>query len=269
MNYFPFHIGDYASHTSHLDPMEDLTYRRLIDIYYMREGPLPTDVQATAKLVRMKVMIDVVKTVLNEFFERTEAGWVHLRCEKELEHMRDKRAKAQASAAISVSKRIANANKKLSERSADAQKISTDAELPTPTPTPIPRKNTKNTSAIAPPDGVCESVWRDFVQHRKNKKAQLTQTAMEGIQSEANKAGWTLEAAFRECCTRGWTGFKAEWVQKKSSNGHQPAVSFKQQDAQIERDRWEEMTGRTHPDNLPKQASNVIEIQSKLLEITR
>jgi hypothetical protein len=27
-------------------------------------------------------------------------------------------------------------------------------------------------------------------------------------------AGWTLENALAECCTRGWTGFKAEWVNK-------------------------------------------------------
>ena len=25
---------------------------------------------------------------------------------------------------------------------------------------------------------------------------------------EAVKAGWTLEAAMRECCARGWQGFK-------------------------------------------------------------
>ena len=50
MNYFPFHVGDYSAHTGHLEPMEDLAYRRLLDQYYLREGPLPADIQATAKL---------------------------------------------------------------------------------------------------------------------------------------------------------------------------------------------------------------------------
>lgn len=70
----------------------------------------------------------------------------------------------------------------------------------------------KNTSAIATPSGVCNSVWTDFLQLRKTKKAKLTQTALDGIQAEADKAGWTLENALRECCARGWVGFKAEWV---------------------------------------------------------
>jgi len=54
MNYYPFHVGDYASHTAHLEPMEDLAYRRLLDLYYLRETPLPADIQSTAKLVRMR-----------------------------------------------------------------------------------------------------------------------------------------------------------------------------------------------------------------------
>ena len=40
MNYYPFHIGDYASHTRHLTLMEDLAYRRLLDLYYLHERPL-------------------------------------------------------------------------------------------------------------------------------------------------------------------------------------------------------------------------------------
>jgi hypothetical protein len=66
---------------------------------------------------------------------------------------------------------------------------------------------------------VSESVWSDFCQHRKAKAAKLTQTALDGIQREADKAGWSLEDALRECCTRGWTGFKADWVSVKRGTG--------------------------------------------------
>jgi len=64
------------------------------------------------------------------------------------------------------------------------------------------------------PDSVPEQVWNDFIKLRKAKKAPLTQTALNGIQSEAEEAGWTLDEAITECVTRGWQGFKAEWVQK-------------------------------------------------------
>ena len=34
MHFYQFNIGDYASHTRHLNPIEDIAYRRLLDIYY-------------------------------------------------------------------------------------------------------------------------------------------------------------------------------------------------------------------------------------------
>jgi uncharacterized protein YdaU (DUF1376 family) len=145
VNYFPFHLGDYAAHTGHLEPMEDLAYRRLLDVYYLREGPLPADIQATAKLVRMRSMSSDVESVLNEFFVLTDAGWTHARCEQEIERMQDKQAKARASAQASVNARKAKSlNGRSTDvdgsdngRSTDAQDNQTDVELPTPTPTPI------------------------------------------------------------------------------------------------------------------------------------
>ena len=70
------------------------------------------------------------------------------------------------------------------------------------------------------PEGVSMSVWQDFKKHRKAKKSPITDTAMQAIQREADKAGWTLETALSETCARGWTGFKAEWVTDKQ--GSQP-----------------------------------------------
>ena len=60
--------------------------------------------------------------------------------------------------------------------------------------------------------GVRESIAKDWLALRKNKKATVTETAINGILREATKAGWTMEAAISECCSRGWGGFKAEWV---------------------------------------------------------
>lgn len=146
MNYFPFHVGDYAAHTAHLEPMEDLAYRRLLDLYYLREGPLPVDIQATAKLVRMRSMAADVESVLREFFELTDDGWKHSRCDAEIEKMQDKQAKARASAAASVSARMAkqraSAERPLAQEAATAERtlgeVNADVELPTPTPTPTP-----------------------------------------------------------------------------------------------------------------------------------
>jgi hypothetical protein len=66
------------------------------------------------------------------------------------------------------------------------------------------------------PEGVSTQVWQDFKKSRKTMRAAITQSAIDGIKREADKAGWPLEDALRECCARGWRGFKAEWVADKS-----------------------------------------------------
>ena len=72
------------------------------------------------------------------------------------------------------------------------------------------------------PDDVDDSVWTDFHAVRKAHRAPLTDTALRQIKLEADKAGWTLEQALRECCQRGWRGFKADWI-KDSHSGRQLA----------------------------------------------
>ena len=142
MNYYPFHLGDYASHTSHLEPLEDLAYRRMLDAYYLREMPLPADPAEVARLVRMRPNLGDVEAVLREFFTLTDEGWRHTRCDEEIERMQDKQAKARASAAASVNARRAKAEQTSNERLTDVERTlndrSTDVELPTPTPTPTP-----------------------------------------------------------------------------------------------------------------------------------
>lgn len=157
MNYYPFHIGDYVTHTAHLTPMEDCAYRRLLDNYYLTEQALPADVKSCARLVRMRDNVEDVEQVLREFFVLTDAGWTHSRCDAELVRMKEKQEKAKTSAQASVNARKAIASaksgaKKPSSSTYDEQTLnatptnvertlnerSANAELPTPTPTPTP-----------------------------------------------------------------------------------------------------------------------------------
>ena len=141
MNYYPFHVGDYAAHTAHLDLLEDLAYRRMLDLYYLRECALPHDPAEVARLIRMRGNVPEVTAVLREFFTEFEGGWVNGRCEEEILRMKDKQTKAKASAEASVAARRAKAE---GHRSTPAERTlnerSTDAELPTPTPTPTPKE---------------------------------------------------------------------------------------------------------------------------------
>jgi uncharacterized protein YdaU (DUF1376 family) len=82
MNFYPFHIGDYISHTSHLTNEEDLAYRRLIDLYYQTEEPFTRNLMWLAK--RVKSSEEVVATILVEFFEETPDGWKNKRADEEI-----------------------------------------------------------------------------------------------------------------------------------------------------------------------------------------
>lgn len=83
MNFYPFHIGDYISHTSHLSDEEDLAYRRMIDLYYLNEKPFPDDFCWIARRVKADSLI--VENLLNEFFEFGEdALWHNPRADKEI-----------------------------------------------------------------------------------------------------------------------------------------------------------------------------------------
>jgi uncharacterized protein YdaU (DUF1376 family) len=100
MHYYQFNIGDYHSHTLHLSEIEDLTYRRLLDWYYLHESPIPNDLNEVARQIRMRSHSDCITTVLLEYFERTPDGWVHHRADKEIEKVGEKSTKASKSAKI-------------------------------------------------------------------------------------------------------------------------------------------------------------------------
>lgn len=97
MNYFPFHIGDYRSGTMHLTNDEDLAYRRALDWYYDTEKPIPLETQWVAR--RLRVETKDLETVLQDFFVRTDEGWVHERCDQEIAQFQQMQAKNRANGA--------------------------------------------------------------------------------------------------------------------------------------------------------------------------
>jgi hypothetical protein len=85
------------------------------------------------------------------------------------------------------------------------------------TDTDTDKKQIQNKATIvATPVGVSDSVWQEFVSHRKSKKARVTQLVIDGIDKEAKIAGWSLEDALKETIVRNWQSFKADWVKDES-----------------------------------------------------
>jgi hypothetical protein len=66
------------------------------------------------------------------------------------------------------------------------------------------------------PDDVSDECWADFIEHRRRKRAIVTARVVRLIRAEAEKVGYTLEAALDHCVMMGWQGFKADWVKAKT-----------------------------------------------------
>lgn len=90
--------------------------------------------------------------------------------------------------------------------------------------------NNKNNNSIIKPDQISDDVWNDFKKLRNKKKAPITRTVINQFSKQAQLAGISLEDAILECCTRGWTGFKAEWYNKNNGlNNHGQRLSKHEQ----------------------------------------
>ena len=96
MNYYSFHLGDYAAHTRHLSLLEDLAYRRMLDLYYTTEAALPSDPAKVARLIGMRDHMQEVTDVLSEFFVKSDAGHASSRCEREIETYKAKADRAKS-----------------------------------------------------------------------------------------------------------------------------------------------------------------------------
>ena len=207
MHYYQFNIGDYASHTRNLSLLEDLAYRKLLDEYYLHEHPLNGSITDVARQIGMKDYQDEVGFVLKTFFTDTDEGWVNKRADRQIAQYASKLDQASRAGKASAERRR-NAGSTDVQLTNNHKPVTNNQELLTSTS----KTKTIAQSACNRPDGVLESLWEDFVTLRKAKKAPLTASALKGIEREAKKAGMNIEEALYECCSRGWTGFKAEWI---------------------------------------------------------
>lgn len=62
-----------------------------------------------------------------------------------------------------------------------------------------------------------ESTADGYLSIRRAKKLVPTLKAMEAIEAEAAKAGFSFVQAIETCCAESWAGFKAEWVRNARS----------------------------------------------------
>jgi uncharacterized protein YdaU (DUF1376 family) len=154
MHYYQFNIGDYASHTRHLNVIEDCAYRRLLDFYYLHEKPIKQ--HDIARQINMREHEQEVLSVLNEFFLSSDDGFVSPRANKEIEHFHSKITQASKAGK-------ASAERRLNGRSTDVQ--------PTNNHKPItinhkPKVESTRGSRLSPDFGLPDE-WGEFCEKER------------------------------------------------------------------------------------------------------
>ena len=205
MHFYSFNIGDYISHTKHLSDLEDLAYRRLLDLYYLHERTLNEDVATVARKINMKDNVPEVRVVLEEFFIlEVGKGWTNPRADEEIEKYQSK-----VQSAIRAGKASALARSNASSTTVQPNKKQETINN---------KQETYNNKTLKRPRNVSKKTWDDFLVHRKNKKAPLTETALKGIKNEEKKTTISLEDALVMCQARGWQSFKSDWIKEEQKS---------------------------------------------------
>jgi uncharacterized protein YdaU (DUF1376 family) len=247
MNYVERHFGDWARDTAHLSMLEDGAYNRLVDLYYVRETPLPLDLHACCRLVRAVTTAEreAVRSVLAEFFSNGPDGWTHKRCDTEIERFRNRSGKARASANArwdaerthSEGNANADANALPTHNEGNATRGRGQARSHSPIPTTqTPVTNKRGDTPLKPPawsrpEWVPAKEWANFEEHRKAMRGvPFTDAARDGVvrelakfKAEGHDPGMLLSTAI----TRGWrTVFAPQAVTlgNGSYTGRQKAV---------------------------------------------
>jgi uncharacterized protein YdaU (DUF1376 family) len=206
MHYYQFNIGDYKSHTSHLDPLEDIAYRRMLDWCYLHEKPLPPTPKEIARLTNMRTHCDSITNVLKEFFHQDKKTklWHNNRIDSEITAYKEKSEKASQSAKArwNKGKGDANALRPECERNAKHKPLNINHK-------PLPKE-------------INAGAWGEFEQHRKDIRKPLSDLARTKAQNTIKNYSHEEQANIIDKTIQNrWTGLFPE----KSNGTHKEPVN--------------------------------------------
>ena len=212
MHYYSFHVSDYIHDTAHLSIYEDLAFRRLLDLYYTSEKPIPNKTQEVSRRIRMTDQINAVQTVLEEFFmfDMENDCWFHKRCDKAIA---DYQAKAERNRAVGkLGGRPKSNPDAIPQETQVVSKHNPNQEPITNNHKPIDKN--KRGSRLSP-DFCLPMEWRDFcVQERR--ELHPTQTF------EKFKDYWISQAG-QKGVKLDWFATWRNWVRNTNAPKQNPA----------------------------------------------
>ena len=269
MNYYQHHIGDFMRDTAHLSPVEECFYRRALDWYYVNEKPLPLELNQVHRYLRANTKTDkqAVSTVLSDFFKKTASGFVHSRCEIELEKFRCKKDASKengklggrpkknndlqnlgVSDGLELGLNLKTQNNLNQEPRTNNQEPVTNiySGAEESAQNPKPKRITKKQKAINAlvKMGVGEKFAEAVIEKRKG--SEFTELAIEEINLQADAVNLNFVQAIEFAAKQGWGSFRADWYQNRIAK-QQPVATYQtsQQRTASEHDRWRQAEQQT------------------------
>lgn len=188
-------------------------YRELLDECWV-EGSIPNDIAELADICGCPedVMADAWQ-VLESCFELLEDGTL---INEKLHSLRTAKDAERAQKSLNGKKGGIAKNFKIHEDMASVKQVPSKCHIEEKRREEKIREEKIKT--MPTPEGVSDTVFSDFQKLRKGLKAPVTQTAINALAREGQKAGMSLEQVMTICCQNGWRGFKADWVKDKVPN---------------------------------------------------
>jgi len=189
-----------AKRTRHLSNIEDLAYRRLLDLYYSKECPMPNNLNQLARLIDLRENVEEIKEVLNDFFKLENNFWINKRADEEIAIFRSKADTARSNGKKGGRPKKPNPNP---EETQKKPKITQPVNLANPEETglkanqePItknhkPTTNIKDKVKSSKPDQATEIFlyWRDVM---KKPSAKPTAKRIKAVKDRL-KDGYTVD----------------------------------------------------------------------------
>lgn len=226
MNFYKRYPADYGKKTARLTLAEHGAYTLLLDELYSTEAGLPDDFDELYRVCRAMTKPEqvAVRKVAELFFVVGADGLRH-----------NRRATAELiEAAPALEAARLNGKKGGRPKKEPTGLLVGNPEGTQKEPNSKPPHSSDTSPSLRSGDvahlalGITAKVLSDYLAVRKAKKAgPLTDTAIAGLQREADRAGITLGEAITACCEFSWTGFNADWYAERKAKSPRAAQPFR------------------------------------------
>lgn len=250
----------WVADTSHLSPLEEGVYSKLINHYYLNRGPLPSK---PTELYRITHAFDeeeqqATRKIVAEFFElrgdpQIDGTYHHAKADEEINY-----SDSIYGAKVVAGYKTAWVRHGCMKSRARLEALGIDpperdekkgsASTPTSTPTSTPKrqlvekeKEKENSSpkSVAPPAGVNETAWEEFEAHRKKMRQPMTGVARRKLWNKLLKLSTEEQIECIDLSIENrWRGIFPEKVKRNGTQkSNRPRTVTQQADETVQRFR--------------------------------